>query len=279
MSGAASAAARFRALHEVPGEVLVLANAWDAVSARMVEACGGKAVATSSAAVAWAAGAADGERLPVERVLSSARAMVGAVRVPVSVDFEAGYSSKPEEVAAAVLRLSEIGVAGVNLEDGTGPVELLAEKVAACKLALGSAGRDVFVNARTDVVLRRLAAQENAIDEVIRRARVYVEAGCDGVFVPGVAKAEELTRIVEAVRVPLNVWAAPALPAMAELLAIGVRRVSVGPKIALAALSAARREARRVLEGTWGGGGEGETMTYPEVNQWFASPAPAGGSG
>ncbi|WNG35561.1 isocitrate lyase/phosphoenolpyruvate mutase family protein [Archangium violaceum] len=265
---ASADAARFRALH-APGQLLILANAWDAVSARLIESIGGSAIATSSAAMAWAHGAPDGERLPFDRLLAATRDIVRAVHVPVSVDFERGYSKSPVEVADAICRLSEVGVVGVNLEDGAEPPELLAAKLSASREALRREGRDVFLNARTDVILRRMVSGPQALDEVVRRARRYVDAGCDGVFVPGSLTAEELARVVEEVRVPLNVWAAPTLPPPEQLRAIGVRRVSVGPRLVLTALSAVRRDAEQVLAGRWAPAPEGATPAYAELNAWF----------
>ncbi|WP_224361365.1 isocitrate lyase/PEP mutase family protein [Hyalangium versicolor] len=269
MSPVPADTARFRALH-APGQLLILANAWDAVSARLVESLGGAAIATSSAAMAWAQGIPDGERLSFDRVLAASRDIVRAVRVPVSVDFERGYGTSAAEVAANVCRLAEVGVVGVNLEDGAEPPEVLAERLSAAREALRRAGRDMFLNARIDVVLRHISEGSQALDEVVRRAKRYVDAGCDGVFVPGLSKAEELARVVEQVPVPLNVWAAPTLPAPEQLRALGVRRVSVGPRLALTALSAARRDAEQVLAGRWAPTFEGTKLTYPEINAWFA---------
>jgi 2-methylisocitrate lyase-like PEP mutase family enzyme len=211
MSQSPSNAVRFRALH-APGQLLVLLNAWDAMSARLIEAAGGAAVATSSAAMAWAHGAPDGENLPLDRLLAATRDIVRTVRVPVSVDLERGYSASAADVADAVCRLAEVGVAGVNLEDGTEPPEVLAAKLLATREALRHGGLDVFLNARTDVLLRRMLSGTAALDEVVRRARCYVDAGCDGLFVPGLSTAEGLARVAAEVPVPLNVWAAPALP-------------------------------------------------------------------
>jgi 2-methylisocitrate lyase-like PEP mutase family enzyme len=268
MSPLPVAAARFRALHG-PGQLLVLPNVWDAVSARLVEGVGGAAVATSSAAVAWAHGFPDGERLEFDRLLTAARDIVRAVRVPVSVDLERGYGTSAAGVAEAICRLAEVGVAGVNLEDGTEPPEVLVSKLAASREALGRQGLDVFLNARTDVLLRRLLPVEQALDEVVRRAKGYVEAGCDGVFVPGLSTGEGLARVAREVSAPLNVWAAPTLPPIEQLRALGVRRVSVGPRLALTALSAARRDAEQVLAGRWAPTLEGTTLTYAEVDGWF----------
>ncbi|WP_437816108.1 isocitrate lyase/PEP mutase family protein [Sorangium sp. So ce1078] len=268
MSEPRSSAARFRALH-APGQLLVLLNAWDAASARLVEAAGGAAVATSSAAVAWAHGAADGERLPLDRLLDATRDIVRAVRVPVSVDLERGYAASAAGVADAVCRLAEAGVAGVNLEDATEPPEALAAKLLAARGALQRAGQDLFLNARTDVILRRALSGAAALDEVVRRARCYIDAGCDGLFVPGLATAEGLARVAADVRAPVNVWASPALPSIEQLRALGVRRVSVGPRLALTALSAARHDAEQLMAGRWAPPSHGAPLTYAEVNAWF----------
>ncbi|MDY7226675.1 isocitrate lyase/PEP mutase family protein [Hyalangium rubrum] len=270
MSPAPADTAQFRALH-AQGQLLILANAWDALSARLVESVGGAAIATSSAAVAWAQGVPDGERLSFDRLLTATQDIVRAVRVPVSVDFERGYGASAAEVAANICRLAEVGVVGVNLEDGSEPPEVLAEKLAASREALRREGRDMFLNARTDVVLRHIHEGKQALDEIVRRGKRYVDAGCDGVFVPGLSKAEELAHVVEQLPVPLNVWAAPTLPSPEQLRALGVRRVSVGPRLALTAFSAARRDAEHVLAGRWGPTFEGKPLTYPELNAWFAS--------
>jgi 2-methylisocitrate lyase-like PEP mutase family enzyme len=262
------ATARFRALHG-PNQLLVLPNAWDALSARLVETVGGAAIATSSAAVAWAHGAQDGEHLAFDRLLSAARDIVRAVRVPVSVDLERGYGASAEGVAEAICRLAEAGVAGVNIEDGTEPPEVLASKLVASREALRRQGLDVFLNARTDVLLRRLLPGDQALDEVVRRAKHYVDAGCDGVFVPGLSTVEGLTRVAQEVSAPLNVWAAPTLPPIEQLRALGVRRVSVGPRLALTALSAAKRDAEQVLAGRWGPTLAERALTYAEVDGWF----------
>jgi 2-methylisocitrate lyase-like PEP mutase family enzyme len=230
---------------------------------------GASAVATSSAAMAWAHGLQDGEHLPFEQLLSALGAVLRAVRVPVTVDLERGYAASPESVASAVCRLAAAGVVGVNLEDGVEPPAGFASKLAACREALRARGMDVFLNARTDVLLRHLATGERALDEVLVRAERYAAAGCDGLFVPGLSCAEDLSRVARRVPVPLNVWASPALPAPEELRTLGVRRVSVGPGLALAALSAAKRSAELTLGGSWKRAFEDTTLTYKELNGWF----------
>lgn len=270
MTSLPAPAARFRELH-APRQLLILANAWDAASARLVESVGGLAIATTSAAVAWAHGVPDGERLSLEQVVTASLDIVRAVRIPVSVDFERGYGSNATSVAEALCRLAEGGVAGVNLEDGDEPPDVLVTKLEAAREALQRRGLDLFLNARTDVILHRLRSGDEALEEVVQRAKRYAQAGCDGVFVPGLSTTEGLARLAQEVPVPLNVWAAPSLPPPEQLRALGVRRVSVGPRLALTALSAARRDAEQVLAGRWAPTQESPTLSYAEVNGWFST--------
>jgi len=242
-----STAAAFRALH-VGNPVLVLANVWDAASARVVELAGARAIATSSAAVSWGHGLPDGEHLRRDQVLSIVRDVVGAVRVPVTIDLEAGYSADPVEVGALVRELVDLGIAGINLEDGKAPAEELMAKIRSIRETTRAAGTDVFVNARTDVYLRSLVPPEQAVEETLRRARAYETAGADGLFVPAVTTEGDIRAIASGTRLPLNVLVLPGMAPVAELARWGVRRVSVGTAVASAALATARAIARELLE-------------------------------
>jgi 2-methylisocitrate lyase-like PEP mutase family enzyme len=241
-----SRTAAFRALHTHPP--LVLANVWDAASARVVELAGAPAVATGSAAVSWAHGVPDGEHLRIEQVLATAREVAGAVRVPVTIDLEAGYHQDPAEVGALVRELADLGVSGINLEDGASPPEALAAKIRAIRVALSAAKADVFVNARTDVYLASLVPAERAVEESLARARLYEAAGCDGLFVPCVTTEVDIRAIASGTRLPLNVLVLPGIAPVAQLAGWGVRRVSVGTAVAGAALAAVRAVARELLE-------------------------------
>lgn len=259
---------RFRALHEA-GRMLVLPNAWDAGSARLIEASGAEAIATSSAALAWAQGYADGEHLPIDALVAAVAAITRVVSAPVTVDFERGYSDDPAAVAAAVLRLIDAGAVGVNLEDGSAPPELLARKIRAVRAAVAARGADVFINARTDVYLRGLAPPERAVPETLVRARLYADAGCDGLFVPKVTALDEIDAIVRGSSLPLNVMAMPGIAPVAELRGAGARRLSVGPGLAEVALAAARRACVELLEhGTYASLFACE-VTYAEMNALF----------
>ncbi len=255
----------FRALHAGP-DVLVLPNAWDAASAKLLERAGAKAMATTSAAIAWTHGLPDRQALPFPVLLAHVERMIGSVRVPLSVDFERGYGDDPSLVAGHVVALARVGAAGVNLEDGTGAPDALARKLDATRRALAAAGLDLFLNARTDVVLRGLGDEA----EVARRARRYADAGADGIFVPGPLGPAALQAVGATVSCPLNVWASPALPRLDALAALGVRRVTVGPRLVLAALSAMVADARHVLDGDWALD-PGCTLTYREMDALFES--------
>lgn len=234
----------FRRLH-APGELLVLPNAWDAASARLIEDCGAPAIATTSAGVAWALGHPDGNALPPDVLVPAVAAIARVIRVPLSVDVEAGYSDDPLRVATLVAAVREAGGAGVNLEDGPGTSDLLCAKIAAVKRAVGD---DVFVNARTDVYLRSLVSPAEAVGATIERGRRYLAAGADGLFVPYVQTPADMRAIADAIApAPLNVMAVPALPDAAALRAAGVRRLSAGSALASAALGAVRRLATAFL--------------------------------
>lgn len=234
--------AQFRALHG-KGDILVLPNAWDAASARMIEQAGAKAIATSSAALAWANGFADGHGMSREVALDGARRILAAVTLPVTVDSEAGYSGDPREVAAHVRALAEMGVAGINLEDGFGEPEALAAKIAAIK----AAGIEIFINARCDVYLSDLV-KDGKRAELIRRGRMYRDAGADGFFAPAVADADDIAAVVAAIDLPVNILVMRVAPPVAKLKALGVRRVSTGSVLGRSAYGAAMRGAKMLLE-------------------------------
>lgn len=261
----ASAADLFLALHQKG--LLILPNAWDAASARLAESCGAKAVATSSSAMSWAHGVPDGEHLTAQMRASALRELIRAVRVPVSVDLEAGYG---EDITPAVRAVLDEGAVGINLEDGEAAPETLIAKIGAAKRAGVAAGVALFVNARTDVYLHALVPPEQRLAETLARAARYREAGCDGLFVPGVVDEAEIAALAQGCGLPLNVLARPGLPLPAKLEALGVRRLSLGGAIAQAALGLARQLCQAVLErGDYGELFAGQ-VPYAEMNALFA---------
>ena len=240
---------RANAFHELhrPGHVLVLPNAWDAGSARLVESCGAEAIATSSAAVAWAHGYADGQAIPFQRVLDGVAAIARVVSIPVSADVEAGYSTDPAAVGEHIAAVVGAGAVGVNLEDGRESPDVTAAKIEAARAAAEHAGVRLYINARTDVYLKKLVPPERAVEETLARAARYRDAGASGLFVPRLSAQGEIRAIAAGTTLPLNVLMLPGLASIEELGAWGVRRVSAGTGVALAALAAARDAVAQVL--------------------------------
>ena len=217
-----SQAAVFKQLHAGP-QILVLPNAWDAASAALMEDAGAKAVATSSAAVAWAHGYADGDLLPVPTLLAAIGEIARVVKVPLTADIEGGYSDDLAALAETIKGVVGAGAVGINLEDGGRDPDLHARKIEAVRKA---AGAGLFVNARTDVYLRGLAQGEAALAETLRRAELYRAAGADGIFVPGPIDEALLGTLAREIALPLNVMGRGGAPSAERLQALGVRRLS-----------------------------------------------------
>ncbi|MGE7435914.1 isocitrate lyase/PEP mutase family protein [Kitasatospora sp. NPDC001175] len=264
----------FTDLHR-PGDPLVLANVWDAASARLVAAAGARAIATASASVCWTLGAKDGGGLDRDRALAQTALITGAVDLPVTADLEDGFAETAAGVGETITALLATGAVGVNLEDGPAggarelrPVAEQAERIAAARAAADAAGVPLFINARTDVFLRGVGEPESRLDAALARGLAYVDAGASGVFVPGTADPAVIAVLAEALPVPLNVSGHAAAPGVAELAALGVGRISLGPGLAEVAYAAVRRAAREVYaDGTFGGLADG--LSYPELNGLF----------
>ena len=246
MSDIAERAKIFAALHAGP-RLLVLPNAWDAGSARIIESAGATAIATSSAAVAWAHGYPDGQFMPFETLLATVREITRVVRVPVSADIEAAYAADASTAATTVARVIEAGAVGINIEDGNDPPDLLVRKIENLRTAAAKAGVALWVNARIDTYLRRLVPPERAYDETVARARRYREAGANSIFAPAVVEAQTIEKLVQAVALPLNLLAWPGLPDAATLQRLGVRRLSAGSGIGKLALNHTLALARAFL--------------------------------
>ncbi|MET9725117.1 isocitrate lyase/PEP mutase family protein [Streptomyces zaomyceticus] len=257
----------FRSLHTAPAP-LALANAWDVASARVIEAAGAPAIATTSAGVAWSLGSPDGDFLTRDRALERIARIVAAVAVPVTADIEGGYGTDAAGVAETVAGVLAAGAVGVNIEDGTRPPTELATRLAAARQTADRSGADLFLNARVDTYLLGLGAPDARLKETLTRARLYVDAGADGIFVPGVTDTATIAALADNISVPLNVMAGPGAPTVAELGALGVARVSLGSGVAQAAYAAARRAARDLL-----GTGDYESLAagiaFPELDALF----------
>ena len=273
MSAPSDLAAQFHALHEGP-QILVLANAWDAASAAIMADAGAKAVATSSAAVAWAHGYADGDALPVDKLLTTISEIARVVAVPLTADIEGGYSDDLAIVARTVAAVVDAGAVGINLEDGRRDPELHARKVEAARQAADRSGVKLFINARTDVFLKRLVEGDAALEEALRRAELYRAAGADGIFVPFANDPELIATLASSIPLPLNVMGWTGVPPARELQALGVRRLSSATHPFRAAFAPLKRAIEAYLRDgdptALAEAGQG----VPDLNARFSATAP-----
>ena len=237
-------ATTFHALHQ---ELLLLPNAWDAASARVVQEAGAKAIATSSAAVAWAHGFPDGHGLAPAKLAIVVEEIARVVSVPITVDSEAGYADDPDGVERNIASFLDAGGVGVNLEDGREPHALHLRKIEAALKAGARAGVKIFVNARTDVYLKQLVPAEQAVEETLKRAAAIKAAGASGLFVPGVFDTAQIKTIVDACGLPLNVMARPGVPDADGLRLLGVKRLSAATSPFAAAMNETRALAEEFL--------------------------------
>jgi 2-methylisocitrate lyase-like PEP mutase family enzyme len=241
------------------------------MSARIVEGAGASAVATTSAGLAWAWGAADGDRLDRDGALGAVGRIAAVVRVPVSADIESGYAQDAQGVADTIRAVLAAGAVGVNIEDALydgpdggaplRPIAEQAERIAAARAAADTAGVPLYVNARIDTYLRGAGK----IEETLERAAAFLAAGADGVFVPGAVDPVTVKTLVGGIEGPLNIMVGPGAPSVAELAALGVARISAGSGMAQAAHAVVRRAARELLDaGTYDSLTDG--LDYAELN-------------
>lgn len=244
----------FHALHAGKSP-LVLFNAWDAGSARIIAANGARAIATGSWSVAAAHGADDGEALPLALVLANFRRIVATVNLPVTLDFEGGYARDADGLAANIAEVIEAGAVGINFEDqvvgghGVYDIATQAHRIRAVRDAAERRGVRLFINARTDLFLQTTAHDEALVDAAIERARAYGQAGASGVFVPGLVDERLIARCCAGAPLPVNIMMSAKAPAPGRLAALGVARLSHGPgpyRIAMHALGEAARAAHEV---------------------------------
>ena len=235
------AANDFLAMHH--GEMLVLPNAWDALSARVFEEVGCGAVATTSAGVSWSLGYPDGERVPWAEFLAATRRMARCLSVPLTVDCESGFSATPEELGERVREIIGTGAVGINLEDSRDhqahallPLESAVERIAAARAAAQQEGVPIVINARTDFYLLAQSGHAVPFADVVHRCRAYLAAGADCVYPIGLADIHLIRQLTQELRAPVNIMGRPGSPTLAELRAAGVARVStaVGPALLMA---------------------------------------------
>jgi 2-methylisocitrate lyase-like PEP mutase family enzyme len=233
----------FRKLHRAP-PILLLPNAWDPMSARIFEAAGFPAAATTSGGLAWALGYQDGEKTPWPEVVAATRRIAQAVRVPLTADIEAGYGETPEQVARSITEIIGAGAVGVNLEDGTPDsqqpvrtIEEAAARIRAARAAANAAGVPIVINARVDLYLKHVGDEATRFAGTVQRAEAYLAAGADCIFVFAVADVDLIKTLTAAIKAPVNVVGRAGGPGLKTLEAAGVARVSIASGASMVVMS------------------------------------------
>jgi 2-methylisocitrate lyase-like PEP mutase family enzyme len=278
--GQSRKAETLRKLHGGP-RVLVLPNAWDVASARVLEELGYPSIATTSAGVAFALGYPDGQRISRDEMLEVVARIARAVRVPVTADMESGYGTTPAEMTETAKAIVNAGAVGLNFEDVTGDTEssqvdinLQVQKIRAIREASAALGVSLVINARTDVYLMPIGPEATRFERTVERLRAYRAAGADCVFVPGLTDGGLIEKLAKAVAAPLNILATRGCPPIPELEKMGVRRVSIGSGVMRSTLGLVRRIGKELLEkGTYSSVFDG-TIPYAEVSALIEQSAP-----
>lgn len=246
-------AGTFAELH-VKGDPLLIFNVWDAGTAKSAQEVGAKAVATGSYAVALANGFEDGEKIPLDLVLGNLERIARSVDIPVSLDFEGGYTNDPTQLRGNITRVINAGAIGINFEDqiiggaGLHGIDEQSARIAAIRESAGAQSVPFFINARTDVFLQLDPATHTEIhlEEAIKRSVAYAKAGGSGFFAPGLIDPNFIERLCRECPIPVNILVRPGVPSSEQLAALGVARISYGGssyRTTVAAFKKAGREA------------------------------------
>jgi 2-methylisocitrate lyase-like PEP mutase family enzyme len=237
-----------KSLHK-KGDPLILFNIWDAGSAKALTEIGAKAIATGSWSVAAAHGFSDGEELPFDLALANLKRIVKSVDVPVTLDLESGYGQVQENVTKVI----QGGAVGINFEDqiipgeGLYSIEDQSARIRTIREAAEDLSVPLFINARTDIFLKSENHTENHLDEAVRRAASYADAGASGFFAPGLAEPTFIEKLCELCPLPVNIMMFPGLPSTRQLAELGVARVSYGPIPYRLAMDALKEAGRKTL--------------------------------
>lgn len=251
-------------------------NAWDPVSAKVIESAGAAAIATSSAAMSWAHGRRDGNRLSRDEAIQATSRIVQATNLPVSADIESGYGANENDLAATLRGLLDVGVVGINLEDaGTGrpndplwPIDTAARRVQVARAVASERGIPMYINARVDTYIAQWGEPEDRFAETLRRGAAYLDAGASGIFVPHVADLSVITELVAGIEGPVNILVGPGSPTVAKLAGVGVARVTTGSSLAASALGFLGECAAEVLESGTYENFAGK-IAYDDLNAFF----------
>ena len=265
----------FQQFHLGP-KILVIANAWDAGSARVFEHAGMRAIGTGSAGIAFSHGYPDNERIPRDVIINATREIVAAVKVPVTADILTGLGDTVDAVVATVKEVIAMGAVGVNIEDGTDDGPRLTdsvfqeEKIRAVCEAVRNAGVPIVVNARTDSFWLKIGDEKQRLSVSIARANRYREAGANCLFVPAVIDRATIRILATEINGPLNILTVPGCPPIGELQELGVRRASEGSGPMRASMMLTRRIAEDLLQSGTYARFHDNAIPYADANSLFA---------
>lgn len=227
----------FRHLHQ-QSTTFTLPNAWNPISAKLYQDSGFKAVGTTSAGMAISLGYPDGQQLPLQKMIDATKEIVDSVTIPVSADIEAGYGKTVEDVLETVKRIMDVGVVGINIEDGTGdpqhPIADLSyqtsviEAIRELSLSSYSGNAPFFINARTDFYWLNLGTEAERFANAVERAKSFEKAGADCIFIPGVSDKQTIQELRSVISKPINLLAGPSMPTVQELSEMKIERLSTG---------------------------------------------------
>ena len=240
-------------------DILVLLNSWDIGSSKLIEACGYKAIATTSMGIAASLGYPDCQIITLSEMIQAITGIVKAVRVPVSVDIEAGYGNNLNEIIDSVKKIIATGIVGVNIEDSLDMNPKLidekefCERISAIRALSDSLGFHLVINARTDSFYVSSGSAKEKLSESIMRGNKYREAGVDCIFVQPVSDKEIISTLVKEINAPINILANPTIgagvtPTIKELQDLGVARVSLGSGLMKATLALIKKVADELSE-------------------------------
>ena len=246
---------QFRKLHH-SGKMLVLPNIWDALGGILLESLGYPAIATASAAVAWANGYNDGENIPFDDLLPILKKIASHVNIPVTADVESGYADNDIQLQQNIKRLIEAGIVGINIEDTNkknktlNTIEAQCNRIRLIKRTGDEMGIPVFINARTDVFLhgKVFTTPVSQFEEILKRGLAYKEAGADCFFPIALKQKEDIEQLITLLKMPINIITIPGVPDLKILSKAGVARVSLGPSLLKIAIKAMKNIAMQLQD-------------------------------
>jgi len=241
-------------------EILVLLNSWDIGSSKLIEACGYKAIATTSMGIAASLGYPDCQVIQLSEMIEAITGIVNAVQVPVTVDIEAGYGNNLNEIIDSVKKIIATGIVGINIEDSNdlNPVLIdeieFCERISAIRALSDSLGFHLVINTRTDSFYTSSGSTREKLSESIKRGNKYREAGADCIFIQPVWEKETISTLVKEINAPINILSNPGIgagilpPSVRELQDLGVARLSLGSGLMKATLALIKKVADELSE-------------------------------